>query len=529
MSASHTAPSALAPFKAPAFRNLWLTWLVANLCMWMNDVAAAWIMTSLTPSPVWVALVQSAATLPVFLLALPSGALADGIDRKKYFMLTQIWVAAVASVLAVVTWLDGLTPELLLLLIFANGIGLAMRWPVFAAILPELVSKPQLPAALALNSVAMNASRIGGPLLAGALIAIAGSVWVFALNAVLSLAAALVIARWKREHQPHPLGREPLLTSMRVGLQYIAQSGRLKAVLLRIWIFFLSSSALVALLPLVARGMQDGSAGTFTLLLAAMGSGAIASTMLLAHLRHRYTRDGLLLRAALLQAVSMLVMAQTHNLWIALPAMFLSGMTVVTTANMQTVSFQLSLPDWVRARGMSVYFMTLMGASACGAAWWGQLAAWTGLSASISVAAVTGVAAIALVIRLRPEAETLEDLSPRRLFPTPQHPAPPPSGKLWLSIEYQVDPESAAEFRELMLSQSRAARLRQGALSWELMHDISDPGSFIEVSIERSWTDHLRRFERITAADAELHERKLAFHIGSEPPCVKRYLIETRA
>ena len=171
MSASHTAPSALAPFRAPAFRNLWLTWLVANLCMWMNDVAAAWIMTSLTPSPVWVALVQSAATLPVFLLALPSGALADGIDRKKYFMLTQIWVAAVASVLAVVTWLDGLTPELLLLLIFANGIGLAMRWPVFAAILPELVSKPQLPAALALNSVAMNASRIGGPLLAGALIA----------------------------------------------------------------------------------------------------------------------------------------------------------------------------------------------------------------------------------------------------------------------------------------------------------------------------------------------------------------------
>ena len=529
MNPSSSTPSSLAPFKTPAFRNLWLTWLAANMCMWMNDVAAAWIMSSLTASPVWVALVQSAATTPVFLLALPSGALADGIDRKQYFMLTQFWVAAVAAALAAVTFLGWLTPELLLVLVFANGIGLAMRWPVFAAILPELVGKPQLPAALALNSVAMNASRIAGPLVAGALIAMAGSAWVFTLNAALSLLAALVIARWKREHQPHPLGREPLLTSMRVGLQYIAQSGRLKAVLLRIWTFFLSSSALVALLPLLARRLQEGGAGTFTLLLAAMGSGAIASTMLLARLLRRYTRDGLLLRAMLLQAVSMLTMAQIRELWLALPAMFLSGMTVVTTANMLTVSFQLSLPDWVRARGMSVYFMTLMGASACGAALWGQLAAWSFLSASVSAAAVMGVVAIALVIRWLPEAETLEDLSPRRLFPLPQHPEPPQSGKLWISIEYRVAPEAAAEFRELLLSQSRPARLRQGALSWELMHDISDPGHFVEVSIERSWTDHLRRFDRITAADAELHERKLSFHLGPEPPCVRRYLIESSA
>jgi len=225
--------SPLAPLRQPLFRMLWTTWLVANLCMWMNDVAAAWLMTSLTSSPAWVALVQTAATLPVFLLGLPSGALADGLDRRKYFLSTQIWIAAVGCLLSLAVFLELVSPPVLLALVFFNGIGLAMRWPVFAAIVPELVPRPQLPAALALNGVSMNASRIAGPLLAGAIIAALGSAWVFALNAALSLLAAFVISRWQREHKPHPLGREPLLTAMRVGLQYVGQSTSLKGVLLR--------------------------------------------------------------------------------------------------------------------------------------------------------------------------------------------------------------------------------------------------------------------------------------------------------
>ena len=177
--------SALGPLKAPVFRMLWLTWLAANTSMWMNDVAAAWLMTSIGPSPLWVALVQSASTLPVFILGLPSGALADIVDRRRFFMLTQFWVAAVSVLLCIVIVMDALTAPLLLALTFANGVGLAMRWPVFAAIIPEIVPRPQLPQALALNGIAMNASRIVGPLIAGALIAGAGSEWVFALNAVL--------------------------------------------------------------------------------------------------------------------------------------------------------------------------------------------------------------------------------------------------------------------------------------------------------------------------------------------------------
>jgi MFS family permease len=270
--------SALAPLRTPVFRMLWFTWLAANTTMWMNDVAAAWLMTSLAPSPLWVALVQSASTLPVFLLGLPSGALADILDRRRFLMMTQFWVAAIAILLCITVYFGVMNAPLLLLLTFANGVGLALRWPVFAAIVPELVPRPQLPAALALNGVAMNASRIIGPLVAGAIIASAGSAWVFVLNAVLSLVAGFTIMRWRRDHKESPLGRERLSSAIRVGVQFVWQSSRLRGIMLRISLFFLHSTALLALLPLVARSLPGGAAGTFTVLLASMGAGARIAT-----------------------------------------------------------------------------------------------------------------------------------------------------------------------------------------------------------------------------------------------------------
>jgi MFS family permease len=519
--------SPIAPLRRPVFRMLWTTWLMANICMWMSEVAAAWMMTSLTTKPLWVALVQTAATLPVFLLGLPSGALADNLDRKRYFLFTQLWVAAVATLLSAVIFMDVMTPPLLLVLIFANGIGMAMRWPVFSAIVPELVPRAQLPAALALNGVSMNASRIVGPLVAGALIASAGSAWVFLFNALLSIGAAVIISRWKREHTPNPLGRERLGSAMRVGLQYVSQSYLLKGVLLRISIFFFHSTALMALLALIARGMQDGGAGTFTLLLASMGAGAIASTAFLPRLRGRYSRDGLVLRGAALQAAAMAVMAVTHQLWVAVPAMFLGGAAWITVANTLSVSIQMGLPDWVRARGMSIYQMAIMGGSAAGAALWGQVATWTSVPVCLGIAAVSGVSAMALVNRLMPDAGLEDDLTPKRIFPTPSISEPPRHGHVTVHIEYRVAPARAQEFRLLMLGEARRSRLRHGALSWELLHDINDPGRFIEVIVDESWTDHLRRFDRVTAADVALRDRKLAFHLGDEPPRVTRCLMET--
>lgn len=386
--------SPIAPLKESTFRMLWLTWLTANLCMWMNDVAAAWMMASIATTPIWVALVQTASTLPMFMLGLPSGALADSLDRKRFFLITQLWVALVALLLSLTLFLGWMTPGILLALTFANGVGLSMRWPVYAAITPEVVARPLLPAALALNGVSNNASRILGPLLAGALIASVGTIWVFLLNAVLSLLAAVLISRWQRENTNTAQVRAPLWPAMRIGIQHVMQSDHLRGVLVRIFLFFFHSTAVIALLPLLAKGMPSGGAKTFTLLLASMGMGAIATAIVLPRLRQRFTRDELVLSGTVLQACSMVVAAWAHQLWVAAPAMFVGGAAWITAANTLSVSIQLDLPDWIRARGMSIYQMSLMGGSALGAAVWGQMATWTSVPQSLSIAAVMGASAM---------------------------------------------------------------------------------------------------------------------------------------
>jgi len=518
--------SPLGPLRLPVFRMLWVTWLTANTTMWMNDVAAAWLMTSLTPSPLWVALVQAASTLPVFLLGLPSGALADIVDRKRFLMFTQLWLAATAVLLCVTVLAGWMNAPLLLLLTFANGVGLAMRWPVFSAIVPEVLPKVLLPQGLMLNAVSMNGSRIIGPLVAGAIIASAGSAWVFVLNAALSLAAAFAIYRWERQHRESPLGRERLRTAMRVGVQFVRQSPRMRSVLMRIALFFFHSTAILALLPLLARALPGGSAATFTLLLASMGAGAILAALQMSRVRRVITLPRLVYVGTLVQAGSALVLANAPNVYVAVPAMFISGMAWVSSANSLTLSAQLALPDWVRARGMSIFQMSLMGATAIGAATWGQIATMTSIHHSLVISSITSVILMTLAMRFMPDRSTEEDLTPSNVLKVPDLPAPPRNGRVLVRIEYRIDPERADDFRALM-DRTRRSRLQQGALDWQLLHDLNEPGRFIEQVMDENWIEHLRRFDRLTTADALLREERMRFHVGSEPPRVTRYLVET--
>ena len=522
--------SVLAPLSGPTFRMLWLIWMAANTCMWMNDVAAAWLMTSLTTSPVLVALVQSASTLPVFFLGLPSGALADILDRRRYFIVTQFWVAAVALVLCTVVLLGWMTPHLLLALVFANGIGLAMRWPVFSALIPELVPKHHLPSAMALNAVAMNASRIIGPLVAGAIIASLGSAWVFVLNAALSVVSGFVLIRWKRKHHENPLGRERLPSAMRVGLQFVKESPRMHAVLARTVCFFLHATAIMALLPLTAQRLHgpgsDGGANTFTLLLASMGAGAIVGALFLPRLREALPRERLIQAGVSAQALATLAVAFAPHVYVAVAAMMLAGMALIATANTLGVSAQMALPNWVRARGMSIYQMSIMGGTAAGAALWGQIASLASVRVSLSCAAVCGPLLMLLVQRIIRDRHIEEDLSPSKAFKRPVMDVPPEAGRVVVTIEYLIDPARADEFRALM-QESRRSRMRQGALSWHLLHSMSHPERFIEQITDESWTEHLRRFDRATAADVALRDRKLAFHKGKEAPRVQRYFADS--
>ena len=518
-------PAALAPLKEPVFRGLWLAWLAANMTMWMNDVAAAWLMTSLTTSPVMVALVQTASTLPVFLLGLPSGALADILDRRRYFAATQLWVSVNALVLAGLSLSGLLTAHMLLLLTFSNGIGLAMRWPVFAAIVPQVVSRADMPAALALNGIAMNLSRVIGPVLAGALLAAFSPAVVFVLNTVLAAAAFTLILRWKSTPRSSALPGERFVGAMRVGLNFTMQSPRLKVILLRIFLFFLQSTALVALLPLVARGLHGGGAGTFTVMMSCVGAGAIVAALYFPKLRQRFNRDQFVSGGTLIHAVLSCLIVGVAEIWVALPAMVVIGMAWISVANSLTISAQVAMPDWVRARGMSIYQMALMGGAAAGSLLWGQVASLVGVREAVFGAAAFGMIVLLLTRKLTVEGGAEIDFTPAlaRTPPSPSDTVGADEGPVMVTLEYQIDPARAADFADIM-QRTRRARLRQGALSWGLFRDVAEPGRYVEYFVDENWLEHQRRLERFTAFDAELRAQRLAFHLGAEPPQLRRYV-----
>jgi hypothetical protein len=374
----------------------------------------------------------------------------------------------------------------------------------------------------------MNASRTIGPILAGAIIASAGSAYVFALNAVLSVGAAFVIQRWQREQKVSALPGERFVGAMRVGLQYVRQSSRMHAILLRVALFFLQSMALIGLLPLVAKELHGGGAGTYTLLLASMGAGAIVAALFLPRLRASTSRDDLVHWGTVLQATAMLVVSIAPNAWVAALAMVVAGGAWISAANSLTVAAQLALPDWVRARGMSIYQMALMGSSAVGAALWGQVATWTDVRTSLVCAAVGAIACLAVTRRFPVDNGAVEDLTPAQF----ERPAgtrvevDPHEGPVLVTTEYHIDPTRTPEFLEVM-QQTRRNRLRHGMLSWGLWRDPADPGRYIEHFIDESWVEHLRHFERMTAYDIALREKRLSFHVGDTPPVVSRFIAQS--
>ncbi|HYE41681.1 MAG TPA: MFS transporter, partial [Ramlibacter sp.] len=275
------------------------------------------------------------------------------------------------------------------------------------------------------------------------------------------------------------------------------------------------------------KGMPGGDAGTFTLLLAGLGAGAIAAALSLQKLRRYMNRDDLVHKGSIVVALATVVVAFAPNVWVAMPAMVIAGMAWISVANSLTVSAQLALPNWVRARGMSIYQMALMGSSAAGAAVWGQVASLTDVRTGLIASAVFGGVVLWWARRYKVEAQVEEDLTPTQVIKPPEvsEPIDPEAGPVLITIEYRIDPAHADEFRAVM-EETRRARLRQGALSWELFRDTADPTRYIEYLVDESWVEHLRRFDRFTAADDALRARRLRFHVGDGPPVVTRSVAE---
>lgn len=518
---------AFAPLQGAVFRGLWLASFIANLTMWMHDVTAAWFMTSLTANPMLVALVQTGSTLPVFLLGLPSGALADIIDRRRYFAATQVLVAVTAILLAAMALSGTLTASLLLILTFVNGIGLAMRWSVFSAIVPEVVPREQVAAAMALNSISANLSRVVGPLVAGGIIASVGSGAVFVLNALLGCVSIVLILRWRSEAMIKTLPGERFLGAMRIGWQHVRHSPSMKVVLLRIFLFFFQAAALLALLPIVARQMPGGGPGTYTLMLASLGLGAVGAVPYFPSWRDKFSRNQFVFYGTLVEAVASVVAIQAPELWMVLVALCVLGVAWISTVNSLTLAAQMALPNWVRARGMAIYLMALAGGSAAGSVVWGQVASLYSVAGAVAAAAVLGPLVLLLTRRLSVDGGVDPDYSPAQPVGLPETLTDigADEGPVMVTIEYQIDPQCAAEFAQVM-QQTRRARLRQGALSWGLFRDTSVSGRYIEYFVDETWIEHLRRMERFSAADADLRARRLAFHLGGKDPNVRRYVAE---
>ncbi len=522
--------SAMAPFAYPAFAILWLATVLSNVGTWMHDVGAGWLMTSLTPSPLWVALVQTATSLPVFLLALPAGALADIVDRRRMLLGVQIALALVATALGAVVWLGLATPLTLLLFTFAMGIGAALTAPAWQAIVPSLVPRHSLQQAVASNSVGINISRAIGPALAGFIITAAGVAWPFLINALSYLLVVGALIWWRPPAAAQRrLPPEDLWGGMRSGLRYAWHSGPLKATLIRALGFFLFASAYWAVLPLIAKNVLGGGAALYGILLACIGLGAVTGAFTLPWLRERLGADRVVAAGTLGTALAMAALATVHQSVVAGAACLLAGLSWIAVLTSLNVSAQLALPDWVRARGLSIFVTVFFGAQAAGSLLWGQAASLLGIPAALLMAAAGAVLAIPVSWGCKLQQGRTLNLAPSMHWPEPVGSAElsPDRGPVMITIEYQIDPQRAGEFTAT-LDRLSGQRRRDGAYAWGLFEDVAQPGRYLEYFLVASWLEHLRQHERVTHSDKDTQEQARAFHRGEGQPKVSHFLAPDR-
>ncbi len=487
-SAEPTHPSAWSPLRQPLFRALWLASVASNIGTWMQNVGAAWLMTALVPSPTLVALVQAATSLPVFLVALPAGAIADLVDRRRLLLATQGWMLAAATLLGVLTILGVMTPWILLILTFALGLGAAMNAPAWQAITPELVGESELRAAVTLNGVGYNVARAVGPALGGIIVAIMGSGAVFILNALSFLGVMIILYRWPRDAQVSALPAEDVFGAMRAGVRYVRHAPSVQAVLLRT-------------------------------------AGAVAGGMFLPRIQHGLSTDALLASAIVLFALATAGPVYAPQFALLCAVMLVGGVAWIAIMSTFNVAAQVTVPGWVRARALAVYGIVAQGGMAIGSAFWGVVAERLSLSMTLLCAAAALAASLIAALWYRLKLEDEIDLSPSPHWPEPvlSSEPRPDAGPVLITVEYTIDAARAQDFAVAMRGM-RMLRLRDGAYRWGLYNDSAIPTRFVETFVVESWAEHLRQHERVTVADREVEEAVRAYHIGLTPPTITHFL-----
>jgi MFS family permease/quinol monooxygenase YgiN len=501
--------SAWAPLRHPWFRRLWIAQFASSVGGWMQTVAAQWLMLTLTSAALPVALVQTALSLPVFLVGLPAGALGDVMDRRRLLIIAQGFTLVAAAGLAVLTFVGLMTPWLLLLFTFLIGTGGALMAPAWIAVQPELVSREEIPQATAMNAVSINLSRAVGPAIGGLIVAVVGAAAAFAVNAVSYFGSLIALKRWPRPPELRPLGAEPIVSAMRTGLAYVRYSPPVRAVLMHASIFLLFSSALWALLPIVAaKHMHLGSAG-YGLLLSAVGLGAVIGAALLNWAREQFGLEMVVRACSVLFGLGMVEIALSpHVLAIDLFVLAIMGIAFIGGLSSLSAAAQTALPSWVRARAMAVYLLVFQGTQAVGAAIWGAFAQGYGTDLALAIAGagvvIGPLAAHGYHVGLGAHYE--REISPLSIEPSLGPRTDHDSGPVLVVREYKVDPEHARDFENAMRL-VRGSRRRFGAQRWNLYHDATDPTRYVETFTANNWQEHLRQHtERMTEADRMMEE-----------------------
>lgn len=518
--------SAWAPFGYKAFAVLWTATVISNVGTWMHDVGAGWLMTELNPSPAMVAAVQAATALPVFLFALLAGAIADIVDRRKMLIWVNVFMAATASTLAVLVAMGSMTATLLLLFTFLMGTGAAFMAPAWQAIVPVLVERKDLSSAIALNSMGINVSRAIGPALAGFLIVAVGLASPFILNAVSILVIIAALIWWRP-----PPKKETTIPAEHVGgaiwsgLRYAWNSGPIRATLVRAAAFFIFASAYWAMLPLIARDVLQGGPSLYGILLASVGAGAVLGALVLPKIRSVLGTNGSVVFGTLGTAAVLCVFALVQNPIAAAGASALAGLSWIAVLSSLHVSAQTALPDWVRARGLSIFLTIFFGSMAAGSMIWGQVATATSIPTALLVAA-GGIALFVPITWMAKlgQGESM-DLTPSSHWPEPviSEEAKDSSGPVMIQIVYQVDAKMHEAFR-LAANGLSQARKRSGAFSWSIMQNAETPDTFVETWFEPSWTAHLRHHDRVTAEDRKLQDMVRALVKEGTDPIVLHFV-----
>ena len=502
---------------------MWLASLTSNFGGLIQSVGAAWLMTALAGSADLVALVQTSNTLPIMLFSLAAGAIADNYDRRIVMLTAQAFMLAVSAVLAVCASLGLITPWVLLFFTFLIGCGTALHNPAWQSSVRDMVPRHDLPQAIALNSVSMNTARSVGPAIGGMIVAAAGAAAAFAANALSYLALILVLLRWRRESQPRSLPPETLGTAMIAGIRFVAMSPTIRTVLTRSVLFGLAGSAVLALMPLVARDLVRGGPVTFGVLLGAFGIGAIAGGLLSSRLRQVLATEMLVRLAFLGFAACALLTAFSSGPTLTAGAMALGGACWVSALSSFNVAVQISSPRWVVGRTLALYQTAAFGGMALGSWAWGMVADRFSIADALVASAIVHGLAVLVGLRWALPNDEETDLEPLNRWkqPATAWEVQPRSGPIVVTIEYRIREGDTPEFLVLM-AERRRIRQRDGARHWHLLQDLAEPENWTERYDTPTWLDYVRQAQRITQADARIVDRLRELHLGSEPPQVRR-------